>query len=129
LGEYSLRANEGAVNVLLVEGTEGVSRFAEIVAVPGVDAVTLGPFDLSVAMGVPGEIEHPKVMESFARMIGEAGQQGVTVIPNVFAGEPAEAGRLAEHWRQAGAGAVLTGTDKMLLADAFRRYRRACSPT
>jgi 4-hydroxy-2-oxoheptanedioate aldolase len=126
-GEFARRSNEGAVNVLLVEGSEGVNRFSEIVAVPGVDAVMLGPFDLSVALGVPGEVEHPKVMEAFSRMIHTAGEQGVAVLPNVFAPEPAKAGELAAHWRSAGAAAVVVGTDKMLLADAFRRYREACA--
>jgi 2-keto-3-deoxy-L-rhamnonate aldolase RhmA len=51
------------------------------------------------------------------------------VIPNVFAAEPAVAGEQTAHWRELGAGAVLVGTDKMLLADAFRRFRDACRST
>jgi 4-hydroxy-2-oxoheptanedioate aldolase len=114
------------MNVLLVEGAEGVRQFDEIIAVPGVDAIMLGPFDLSVALGVPGEIEHPKVLNTFSQMISSAGEHGIAIIPNVFAPEPDEAARLTEHWRETGAGAVLVGTDKMFLADAFRRFRSAC---
>jgi len=125
--EFARKSNEEALNVLLVEGAEGVEHFDEIVAVPGVDAIMLGPFDLSVALGVPGEIEHPTVMETFSRMISAAAEQKVAVFPNVFAADPGDAGRLAGHWRGTGAGAVIAGTDKMLLADAFRRYREACA--
>jgi 4-hydroxy-2-oxoheptanedioate aldolase len=126
---FAEASNRGAVNVLLVEGAEGVEQFEQIVAVPGVDAIMLGPFDLSVALGVPGEIDHPRVMETFARMISTAGEKEIAVIPNVFAAEPAVAGEQTAHWRELGAGAVLVGTDKMLLADAFRRFRDACRST
>ncbi len=124
---FAQSSNEGAVNVLLVEGAEGVQQVEEIVAVPGVDAVMLGPFDLSVALGVAGETEHPKVLEAFSRIISSAGEHGVMVIPNIFVTDVGEAGRLADHWRSEGAGAVLVGTDKMLLADAFTRFREACT--
>ena len=52
LGKYATDANENSVVCLLVEGAEGAANFEEIVAVPGVDAVMIGPFDLSVSLGV-----------------------------------------------------------------------------
>ncbi|MFW6223306.1 MAG: HpcH/HpaI aldolase family protein [Spirochaetota bacterium] len=124
---FAQTSNEGAVSVMLIEGAEGVQQVDEIVAIPGVDAVMLGPFDLSVALGVAGETEHPKVLEAFARIISSAREHGVAVIPNIFETDNDEARRLAEHWRSEGAGAVLVGTDKMLLADAFARCHRACT--
>jgi 2-keto-3-deoxy-L-rhamnonate aldolase RhmA len=53
---------------------------AQGVVYPGVDVVMMGPFDLSVTLGVGGQVEHPLVMESFQRMIDVAASRKVALI-------------------------------------------------
>ena len=36
----------------------------EILSVPGIDAVMIGPADLSISMGVPGDFQHPTMVEA-----------------------------------------------------------------
>jgi 4-hydroxy-2-oxoheptanedioate aldolase len=56
--------------ILLVEGTRGIGNIDEIVAVPGVGAIFVGPVDLSMSLGLPGQLRHPAV-EAFARQLRE----------------------------------------------------------
>jgi 2-dehydro-3-deoxyglucarate aldolase/4-hydroxy-2-oxoheptanedioate aldolase len=54
--------NDELVIVLQAEHTDAVQNIASIVQVPGIDAVLVGPFDLSGSLGVPGELSHPSVL-------------------------------------------------------------------
>ncbi len=55
------RANKETVVSVIIEGIEGVNRMEEIIATPGIDCISIGNVDLSVALGVPGQVFHPKV--------------------------------------------------------------------
>ena len=56
-------ANEQLLTIVQIETQEAVDRIDEIAAVPGVDVLYLGPGDLSVALGIPGQVEDPRVVE------------------------------------------------------------------
>jgi 4-hydroxy-2-oxoheptanedioate aldolase len=61
-----------------IEGSDGVENYKEIVKVEGVDCIQTGRGDLSLALGVPGEEFHPKVLEAEKRIVSaalEAGKQ------------------------------------------------------
>jgi 2-keto-3-deoxy-L-rhamnonate aldolase RhmA len=64
-------ANAETLRVVQVEHIEGVRNIEAILDVPGVDAVFLGPFDLSASLGRPGEVQHPDVQEAL-RTVREA---------------------------------------------------------
>ena len=72
--EYVETANEDLVIVLQAEHVEAVEQIDEIVRVEGVDAVLIGPFDLSGSLGVLGQVDHPAVLEAIEtiRAAGEA---------------------------------------------------------
>lgn len=59
--EYFARANEELLVQLLVEEVAGIRNLDEILAVPGVDVVGIGPGDLAMSMGFPGKPSHPDV--------------------------------------------------------------------
>lgn len=62
--EYYTAANEETMVILLVEDVVGVSNLDEIVQVPGVDVVCIGPGDLSISMGHLDERADPEVMRA-----------------------------------------------------------------
>jgi 4-hydroxy-2-oxoheptanedioate aldolase len=73
---------EWAANELIlscqIEGRDGIDNYREIVKVEGVDCIQTGRGDLSLALGVPGEESHPKVLEAEERIVEaalEAGKQ------------------------------------------------------
>ena len=59
-------------NVLLIPQCETVGaldNIESIAAVPGVDGVFIGPFDLSISMGIPGQFDAPEFKAALARIL------------------------------------------------------------
>lgn len=65
--DHARTSNESTLVVVNVEGVEGVENLEEIASVPGVDVIFLGPYDLSQSLGVPGQVDHPRVVEMIER--------------------------------------------------------------
>ncbi len=62
--EYVASINNTLTIVIQVEHIESVHRIQSIVQVPGIDAVFVGPFDLSGSLGVIGQVTHPDVLDA-----------------------------------------------------------------
>jgi 2-keto-3-deoxy-L-rhamnonate aldolase RhmA len=104
---------------LLVETPEAVDDIAAIVAT-GADAVVLGPFDLSMAMGLQGDFEHPEVVSALERVTATARAAGLEVV-YVGLGQTAEANASGvEEWRRRGSRIATTLLDRSALALAYR---------
>ncbi len=67
--EIVRRLNEETLIVLQVETAKGVDNLEALVDVDGVDAVFVGPNDLSQTLGIPGQIHHPEVIKRIERVI------------------------------------------------------------
>ncbi|WP_448889244.1 aldolase/citrate lyase family protein, partial [Enterobacter hormaechei] len=90
----------------------GVEAAAEIAAVEGVDAIFVGPADLSASLGLLGQQSHPDVVAAVHRVFAAAHAAGIPVGVNAF--DPA----VAEAYLDAGADFVAVGADVALLARA-----------
>ena len=111
---FFAEANERAACLALVEGKEGVEAIDEILAVPGLDAVFIGPVDLSAALGVPGEPEHPRVVETVRGLVERGRDRGVATA--VFAPTP----EAARRWLELGVRLVALSVDTGLMLQGFR---------
>jgi 4-hydroxy-2-oxoheptanedioate aldolase len=73
LQEYVQAANRETMVIAMVEAIEAVERLSDILSVPGVDVIHIGPGDLSQSMGFP----EPRVVdETIDRIIHETRQAG-----------------------------------------------------
>ena len=54
--------NENTLTVMQIETKRAVEAREEILSVPGIDAVLIGPADLSISLGVGGDFQHPKLI-------------------------------------------------------------------
>jgi 4-hydroxy-2-oxoheptanedioate aldolase len=82
LGDYVQEANRQTLVIVQIETMEAVENLQEILTVPNVDVVFIGPNDLSQAMGYPGQTKHPevqKMVERLAKEIHAAGKATGTV--------------------------------------------------
>jgi 2-keto-3-deoxy-L-rhamnonate aldolase RhmA len=61
--EYFAQANEQLLVVALIEEYRGIEKLDEILAVEGLDGIAIGPGDLSMSMGMPGQASHPDVQK------------------------------------------------------------------
>lgn len=105
--------NEESLVVVHVEGTRGIENLEEIVSVPHIDVIFLGPYDLSQSLGIPGQVRDPRVidlMKSAVQTIRNAGKAAGT-----FADNP----ETAKQWRDAGVQYVALGVDVAI-------FLRAC---
>jgi 4-hydroxy-2-oxoheptanedioate aldolase len=109
----------------LIESEEGVRNAAEIAAVPGVHALMLGPFDLSHAMGLPGQPAHPAVEEACRHVIGAARAAGIEVVASLFSHEPEQMGEEKQTWLDAGCRILAAGSDRRILYNGMSRRMRA----
>lgn len=60
--EYAATANDNVLLIVQIETVEGARNAAEIAAVPGIDMIFIGPYDLSASAGVMGQMTHPTVV-------------------------------------------------------------------
>ena len=109
--EYFRRANE-TILIIQIEGQEALDNLDEILAVDGIDIVFVGPYDLSQSLGVPGEVEHPLVIEKM-RQIVEA-----CLDKNVFVGNFTETLAQTEMWVKQGLRYMSYSVDVGILYEA-----------
>jgi 2-dehydro-3-deoxyglucarate aldolase/4-hydroxy-2-oxoheptanedioate aldolase len=73
--------------------------------VPGIDIVMIGPADLSISLGVPGEFDHPKMIEAISGVIECCRRHGV------YPGIQCRMLAMAKTWKQRGMRFVGCGND------------------
>jgi 2-keto-3-deoxy-L-rhamnonate aldolase RhmA len=72
--DYMETANRSTAVIVQAEHIDAVNNIDEIVQVEGIDAVFIGPYDLSASMGRTGEVDHPEVVAAIER-VGQACRQ------------------------------------------------------
>lgn len=92
--DYLKTANDQVCVILQLETPDAVERLDEIAAVPGVDALFLGPGDLSAAMGRIGEVAHPEVQALIAHAAKAAAKAGKPI--GIVGPNPAMVGSFLE---------------------------------
>ena len=63
--------------MLQIESKRAVEAREEILSVPGIDAVMIGPADLSISMGVPGEFQHPVMVAAMEAIRETCERKGI----------------------------------------------------
>lgn len=84
--DYISSANRNRLLILMIEGKEGVDHLEEILTVPGIDVIFVGPYDLSQSMGLIGQIWHPDVLKTIEGVIVACAARGIAT--GVFTDTP-----------------------------------------
>jgi 4-hydroxy-2-oxoheptanedioate aldolase len=108
------QADNAVMCAVMVETAGGIGAVQEIAATPGVDMVFVGPFDLSLALGldVDDMVNDTSPTSPLARIVRACADAGIRA--GVFAGAPERAHRLTPF----GFSDVVVFTDAALLAEA-----------
>jgi 2-keto-3-deoxy-L-rhamnonate aldolase RhmA len=77
--DYVQRANEDTAVILQIEHIDGVRDIDRILEVPGIDAIFLGPYDLSASLGKIGQIHDPEVVAATERVKSAVAAKGLTL--------------------------------------------------
>lgn len=77
--QYIAEANRETMVIVMIEDSKGIDNFSEIVKVDGIDVFLIGRLDLSISLGVPGQVEHPMVKGAVDKIIGQVRAAGKAV--------------------------------------------------
>ena len=103
--EYLREANANTVVICQIESQAGLTNLEAIAALPGVDVLWVGHFDLTQSMGIVGEFQHPRFLEAIARVAGTARRHGKG------AGMQPGSREQAAQWMQLGFNVISLGSD------------------
>lgn len=115
VSEYLETANENILLSVQAESAEAVKNIESIVQVQGLDAVLVGPYDLSASMGLPGQVGHPEVKAAIQHVAEVCKQAGMPV--GIF-GMTVEA---VQPYIEQGFKFIVAGADTVLLGNAARQ--------
>lgn len=96
LPEIRDHMNENTLVVLQIETARAVEMREELLAAPGIDAVMVGPVDLSISLGVAGDFQHPKMVDAMEKIRDTCLRRGIAP------GTQTRNLALAKFWRERG---------------------------
>ncbi|HSA96339.1 MAG TPA: aldolase/citrate lyase family protein [Acidobacteriota bacterium] len=115
-------SNAETVVVAQVEHIDGVRAIDRILAVPGIDAVFVGPFDLSASLGKPGRLDDPGVREAIGAVAAACARARIPA--GIFSAGVAGARQALD----AGFTLVCAGVETGLYAEAAAGLIRGLGP-
>lgn len=114
LAEVLPAMNRETFLIVQIETADALSRLEELLSVPGVDAALVGPTDLSVALGVPGQMENPALVGAIERTIKVCEAHGV--VPAIHTNDVA----MTAGWARRGMRMVSISSEAGLLMAGVR---------
>ena len=103
--------NANTLVVLQIETKRALEMREELLSVPGIDAVMIGPADLSISLGVPGEFQHPKVIDAMEAIRDTCVRRGIAP------GTQTRSLPQAKFWRERGMRFLGCSSDTGMLYD------------
>lgn len=73
---YTTEWNRNGALLIQIESIEGVENAERLLAHPAIDGAMVGPYDISGSLGIPGQLEHPRVQKACARVIAACRKTG-----------------------------------------------------
>jgi len=77
LAAYLEKNNRDNLLIINIESVQALDRLDELLAVPDVDAVLIGPHDLSCSLGIPEQYDHPRFDAAVRSIFSRARARGV----------------------------------------------------
>ena len=111
---YLENRNKNSVAIIGIESVAAVKNLPEMLKVPGIDGIFVGPNDMSISLGFPDEYDREEYQTTVKYIIDTAGAEGIAVLVHHQTPE------LSSFWINQGARFILHGTDRRALAEGFR---------
>ena len=91
-------ANQGILLIAKLELGQAVEQVDEILAVPGIDAAMVTGFDLSLDLGIAGQLDHPQIQRAQSKLLQACERAGKIAAAAAFDPETGRR-RIAEGYR------------------------------
>jgi 2-keto-3-deoxy-L-rhamnonate aldolase RhmA len=112
---FMRQANDETLLIMQIETQAGLDNMDEILSVPGLDVALIGPYDLSTSLGIPGQVNHPRMLEAVDAFLTCCAEHGVT--PGNFVTTPVD----AKAWLRRGMRFMIYSADFLLVMDQSRQ--------
>ena len=112
--EYLLNRNRNSVCIVGIESVPAMEALEDIVAVDGIDAIFVGPNDLSISLGVPDQYDHPVYESALRTIIATCQARNLPVLIHHQTPD------LTQKWLGEGARFVLHSTETRAVHVTFR---------
>jgi len=121
--EYVRTANDHSLLIVQIEHIDAVQNIDEILSVPGIDGTFIGPYDLSLSMGLAGQLHHPDVEAAKQRVLEAAKAHGL--VAGIHLVHPDTAVDELKQCVARGYQFIALGTDILFLGDSCRAVHAA----
>lgn len=111
--------NEHSMVVLQIETKRAFEACDELLSVPNIDTVLVGPVDLSISLGVPGEFDHPMLISTIEKIVDCCLRHGVA--PGIHNRDL----KMARFWRERGMLFLSCSNETTMLYDRGREITSA----
>ena len=111
--QYLQVANEESFIVVQIEDVEALDHIEDIAAVEGIDVIFVGPSDLALSLGLPGQEKHAKIVEIIQRVVKACESR------DVVCGTPAIDSEHCKRLVGSGVRYFTDGSDWRAIRDAF----------
>lgn len=120
LAAYLQERNRDSVLVINIESVPAMDRLDDLLAVPGLDAVLIGPHDLSCSLGLPECYDDPRFEAAVISIITRARARGVGAGIHWW-GDP----RRLLRWKEVGLNLIILSGDITAMRDRLASDLRA----
>ena len=111
---YLENRNKNNIAIIGIESVAGVNNLENILQVPGIDGIFVGPNDMSIQLGVPDMYDEAIYKTTVKKIIDITDAHGLPTLVHHQSPE------LSKYWISQGARFVLHGTDRRALMEGFR---------
>lgn len=114
LEEYMHNSNEKVLLLPQCETREALENIEAIVNIEGIDGIFIGPFDLSISMGIPGQFDAPQFRRAVSRVLNTCKEAGKLCM--IFTSSVEE----AKAYMDQGFDAVANSIDTIMFRDIYK---------
>jgi len=112
--KYLAERNKNVVVIIGIESVPAMEQLDKILDVPGIDAIFIGPNDLSITLGIPDEYNNPRFIEAAEHIITTSQARGIP------AGGHWQVEDQIDFWMGKGSRFVLYSSDARALTEGYR---------
>jgi 2-keto-3-deoxy-L-rhamnonate aldolase RhmA len=113
--EYTAYANQNTAVICQIESVEGLDNLEAIASTPGIDILWVGHSDLTQSMGIPGQLDHPQMLDALKLIVATAHKLGLA------AGAQPGSLSLAREWIALGFNVISYSTDLAVYSQALQQ--------
>ena len=121
--QWLRKADQSTLIVAHIETAEGYANAEAIITAPHLDMVYVGPYDFSIAMGHPGQYDHPRVRRAMGEILDLCQRHDVPF------GTTPSGSRAGNDWIGRGCRFFELGSEQGLIADGARREVASYRPS